>query len=273
MKKILVGTDLSLRSERARRRALAIAQAHGAELTLATVIDGELPAKMAGALEAEAQAELERVSAAGSSWPVQIRVGVGDPVEALLAIADEVKPDLLVLGMHRPRPVWDMFGGTTVERIVRATGYPVLLVARPVEEPYTRVLCGIDLSGACAAAARTAASLLPGADLFTFHSLHVPFRGMLVPDGNDAALEPYLADARARIDAWWAEQDLPAGLPRPEPAAASLREAFAEAMAVVKPGLIAVGAHARSKFVPTLLGSFTQELIRTPPADLLILRG
>ncbi|WP_236638013.1 universal stress protein [Mangrovicoccus ximenensis] len=49
--------------------------------------------------------------------------------------------------------------------------------------------------------------------------------------------------------------------------------AFLHARQASDPDLIAIGAHARANFAPTLLGSFTEELIRSAPADLLIVRG
>ncbi len=185
----------------------------------------------------------------------------------------ETKPDLVVLGVHRTRPVWDMFSGTTVERIVRATELPVLLVAGPVEGEYGKVLCGIDLSKSCAAAARWAAKLAPDAEFSTFHALHVPFKSWVAPSDSAAALAPFVAEARERVDAWWQQEVLPSQLPKPELQAEAIPTAFLEARTKIRPDLVAVGAHARAAFVPTLLGSFTEDLIRTSPSDVLILRG
>ncbi|MEO1688792.1 MAG: universal stress protein, partial [Pseudomonadota bacterium] len=47
MRRILVASDLSARSDRALARAAALAQAHGAALHVAHVTDDELPAALA----------------------------------------------------------------------------------------------------------------------------------------------------------------------------------------------------------------------------------
>ncbi|WP_172331709.1 universal stress protein [Mangrovicoccus sp. HB161399] len=271
MKTILVGTDLSLRSERARRRAEQLAAALGARLVVCTVVDAELPEQMSGPILAEARQELERHSVPGIE--TAIRVELGEPVETLSQVIEEESPDLVVMGVHRPRPLWDMVTGTTVERIVRAVTRPVLLVAGPVAGGYERVLCGIDLSDACAAAARWAAKLAPEAAFSSFHAVHVPFAGRIAPRGAPEALAPFLADARERIDAWWEDEVLPGRLPKPEPVAEAVPTAFLHARQATDPDLIAVGAHARAAFAPTLLGSFTEDLVRSVPADLLIVRG
>ncbi len=49
--------------------------------------------------------------------------------------------------------------------------------------------------------------------------------------------------------------------------------AFLHARQIHDPDLILVGAHAHASFAPTLLGSFTEGLVRSTPADLLIVRG
>ncbi|WP_172329334.1 universal stress protein [Mangrovicoccus sp. HB161399] len=273
MKTILAGSDLSPRSARARQRAQALAAAHGATLVLCCVIDADLPPALSARLLEDARRELERQGRDLPPCRTELRVERGAPAGTLLAAIAETGPDLVVLGTHRPRPVWDMVSGTTAERIVRATGRPVLLVSRPAGAPYRSVLCGIDLSKACAAAARWAAELAPEARFSSFHALQLPLRGRPAPDRDAAELAPFLEDARARIDHWWLEEALPRQLPRPEPRALPVEDALAEAMDAAAPDLVAVGAHARTAAVPGLLGSFARALVRSPPADLLILRG
>ncbi len=271
MKTILAGTDLSLRSGRALRRAELLAAAHGARLVICSVVDSDLPEQMSGPILEEARQQLKRQSAPGIE--TAIRVELGQPVETLGRMIAEEQPDLVVLGVHRPRPLWDMLSGTTVERIIRSTVRPVLLVAGPVEGGYARVLCGVDMSKACAAAARWAAKIAPEAAFSSFHALHVPFAGWTAPGGTAEAVAPFLADARERIDDWWEDEVLPAQMPKPEPVAEAVPTAFLHARQAADPDLIAVGAHARSSFAPTLLGSFTEDLIRAAPSDVLILRG
>ena len=83
MSNILVATDLSLRSERAVRRAFALARETGAALHLLSVVDDELPEAIAGRRRAETREELERFCAAlpdsaHCGWSVE--AALGDPV-------------------------------------------------------------------------------------------------------------------------------------------------------------------------------------------------
>ncbi|WP_171060962.1 universal stress protein [Poseidonocella sp. HB161398] len=273
MRKILACTDFSPRSEGALRRAQVLAAAKEARLVVASVIDSDFPTPVADAIADSARLELERHCATGPGGCPELHVETGAPVETLCRVIAEVAPDLVVLGTHRPRPLWDMVSGTTAERIIRATSLPVLLAAGPPEPAWRRVLCGLDLSPASAAAARWAAELAPEAELRAFHALPVPFRGWTAAGGAAELAAPFLSDARARLDLWWLEEVLPARLAKPAPVALPVTEAFAAELDAFRPDLVAIGAHARAAFVPGHLGSFTEALIRRPPCDLLILRG
>ncbi|WP_138469226.1 universal stress protein [Poseidonocella sp. HB161398] len=271
MKTILVGSDLSLRSDRARRRALRLARAHGAKLVVCCVIDSDLAEQMSGPLDEEARREIARQCGSDSGVPVEIVIGTGEPVSALATAIRRTAPDLVVLGVHRRHPLRDLLAGTTVERLLRATSCPVLLVAGAAEAEYSRVLCGIDMSGACAAAARWAARIAPEAAFSSVHAVHIPFRSWLLPSEAPAAVAPFLEEAAARLAEWREAEVVPRQLPQPEPRTVSLPEALRDACREVRPDLLAIGAHARRG--PGRIGSVTRRLVRRPPCDLLILRG
>jgi nucleotide-binding universal stress UspA family protein len=61
--------------------------------------------------------------------PHNARVSVrhGTPVHAITESACEWQPDLIVMARPRQRPL-DVILGTAAERVIRATGRPVLLV-------------------------------------------------------------------------------------------------------------------------------------------------
>ena len=58
MEQILVATDLSTRSDRAVDRAFALAEQHGAKLTLTHIVDSELPEEMIDGLREKALGRL-----------------------------------------------------------------------------------------------------------------------------------------------------------------------------------------------------------------------
>ena len=73
--------------------------------------------------------------------------------------ANRSEADLVVLGAHRKQLLGDIFTGTTIERVMRLGGRPVLMVNRDSGKPYGNVLAAVDLSDASAHALRTAHSL------------------------------------------------------------------------------------------------------------------
>lgn len=272
MQHILAATDLSIRSERALRRAFQIAAAESAKLTVLHVVDEDLPKAIADRMKTDAEDDLARLCASISEAPVEIRVQIGDAVQDIAAAAAAIDAELIVLGVHRPRPFWDMFTGTTLERVVRSTVRPVLLVVDSVDHPYSSILCGIDLSPASAAAVRMAIQVAPKAKVHSFHAVHIPFRGLVGPEPGSRALDPFIAEAQEDLDAWWQTAKLPEGIDKPVPDIASVTESFDRKKAEVAPDLLAIGAHGRPALSTTLLGSFTEEVLGTPPCDVLVVR-
>ncbi|MEO0682479.1 MAG: universal stress protein, partial [Pseudomonadota bacterium] len=165
MRRILVASDLSARSDRALARAAALAQTHGAALHVAHVTDDELPAALAHPQAEAARAHL--LHALGGAT-AELHAETGDPAEALPALAERLDVDLLVVGPHRGRGLADLVASTTVERIVRASLRPCLLAQAAPPAPYARALCGVDLSPAAAAALRAVRRLAPDAAIHAF---------------------------------------------------------------------------------------------------------
>ncbi|NIY81196.1 universal stress protein [Celeribacter sp. HF31] len=278
IKHILVASDLSSRSDRAVERAVQVARQHesqgGVKITVMHVIDDDLPQKLVTQMRQAAQDSLRAVlTSENAPEGAEIKVESGDPVSTLAARVEALDADLVILGVHRARPFWDMFAGTTMERLVRAVKRPVLLVRDPVAGPYRSILCGIDLSPACLAAGGAAMALAPEAKISTFHAVHIPYRGMIARDASEKQFAPFVRDARAQLDQWWDRAEVPEGLPKPEIRTASVQEAFTAELQSTEADLFALGAHGRMLLSPSLLGGFTEAQIRDPRCDLLIVRG
>lgn len=272
MKSILVATDLSERSERAVRRAFNLAETHGAALTVLSVVDSDLPDEIASQLKAATEGKLAQLCGAISSYDKTARVEIGDPLREIHRVADEIDADLVVLGVHRERPLGDMVAGTTMVRLVRASLRPVLLVTDPVDHPYRRAVCGLDLSPSCLAALWAVADIAPDADIDTVHAVHVPFRGFLAPGGTAAEHQPFVSEAERRITSWLSEVETPKRCNPPKIIAAARAQALGQVFRESGADLIAVGANGRSSLSPTYLGSFTEELLRLRPSDILVVR-
>lgn len=272
MKRILVTSDLSVRSDRALGRAIQLAKDHGAALSVLHVVDDDLPPSVVETLSEAARGVLSQTLEAAGAGDTQVEIRVGPVVETITTTAEELDAELLVMGVHKARAFWDMVSGTTMERAVRALTRPVLLVAQPANGPYASVLCGLDLSPASAAAARTAARLAPKARLTAFHAVHIPYRGLLGNDDTMHDVAPFLAEAETELAAWWRGADLPAGLERPTPTADDVGHAFEIARLKSGADLFALGAHGRPAFAPTRLGGFAEHLLRHPVCDVLVVR-
>ena len=87
MKRLLIATDLSPRSELALARALRLVRQHGAELRVCHVVDDALPAHLAEAQKVAAESILkERIQALASDATASISTAVvtGKPFAAIL---------------------------------------------------------------------------------------------------------------------------------------------------------------------------------------------
>lgn len=270
--KILVATDLSIRSERALRRAAQLAVQHDAELTALCVVDEDLPAKVANRVRDDMIDELALHCEGLDHGHAIQRVEIAEVVQGILRVLKETGADLLVLGIHRHRPLWDLVHGTTMERILRAVQVPVLLVKTVPHAPYARILAGIDMSEACALSINEAHELAPEAAISAFHAVHVPYRGLVAPHGSAQALAPFLDEAERAMQAWWEVTDLPEVCTMPRAESAGRTELLMQKLNEVSPDLLAIGAHGRSTFTPTMLGSFTEQILRDPPCDVLVVR-
>ena len=84
------------------------------------------------ARDAESEAELERlaadVRATGVDIEVRQLVRGNEPAEDLMAVAEEVDADLIVIGLRRRSPVGKLILGSNAQRILLDAPCPVLAV-------------------------------------------------------------------------------------------------------------------------------------------------
>jgi nucleotide-binding universal stress UspA family protein len=182
--RLLCATDLSSRSDRALRRAGVLARESGAELCLLSVVDDDQPVHLVESERREVAlllAEQSRSMQELQHLQPRLRVEAGDPFDVVIRIAEQEQADLVLMGEHRRRLLRDMFAGTTIERVMRRGRRPVLMVNRPAEQPYRRIVAAIDLSPASAETLRTAARLgfLGGGGFCVFHAFQHPGKGSL----------------------------------------------------------------------------------------------
>lgn len=279
--RLLCATDLSSRSDRALRRAAAIARERDAELILLAVVDDDQPPILVEKLQREVAgllAERSRAMHEFRDLAPQLRVEAGDAFDAIIRIAEVEAADLIVMGEHRRRLLRDIFAGTTVERVMRRGGRPVLMVNRPPERPYRNVVAAVDMSPASAGALRAAArlGLLASGGLTIFHAFQHAGKGNLVlADVPTPAVEAYVAataaEVRQQVETFVGGLDLGPGLRRPrivlEEGAPA--EVLRRAMDRLSPDLVVIGTRNAGALKRFVLGSVAEEALRTLECDVL----
>lgn len=163
---ILALTDFSIPAEHGLDRAAALAATHGARLRVLYACETP-PLQLA-----DPMARLEqraRQLARRHSVPVAVAAGAEPLLEGCLAEA--ACADLLVVHgrMHRPwhaPPWWPL-----LPRLLRRSPCPVLLVQRPPQGPYMRVLVAVDFSAVSRPLVRYAGDFGTGAELELFHAI------------------------------------------------------------------------------------------------------
>ena len=129
---ILLATDFSGRCDRARDRAIALAQFWNTNLivlhVLADTASGTAPdARLED--EARAQARL-RAEVKDAAITVMTRVATGNVAEAIIDAAAEWSAGIVVTAPSRREDLGDHIVGTTLERVLRRSPAPVLIVKR-----------------------------------------------------------------------------------------------------------------------------------------------
>ncbi|WP_417526126.1 universal stress protein [Marinovum sp.] len=266
IKKIMIASDLSERSDRALRRGLTLAAELDSEVTLVSVVDDAFPAHIAEDLLTKCRNHLASVATYGEGRSCDVQVEIGDPTQRLVEMVTDGRFDLVVVGRHRHRGLLDQWRPTTVERVVAHALTPVLLVVTPGEGPYQRVLAPVAFSRACRRSVDTAFEIAPDAEFHLFYAWMAPFEGLT--GGRHSDMARAVERETRNLSAAWSALGT-ADLPPVELVHGGVRNALDGQSRKWSPDLIAVGAHARSLSF-TGLGSFAAEMVRDPGVDLLI---
>jgi len=230
IRRVLCPIDFSDFSRRALDHAVAIAKWYKSTITVMHVRPILAPAAYApgsSALSSTALTPKERddllasmkrfaEAEAGSTVPIEFELYEGNTAGAILAKADEMHCDMLVMGTHGRSGFEHLVLGSVTEKVLRRAGCPVLSVPRlaadAVPAPpvlFRRIVCAIDFSECSMHALDYALSLAQeaNAQLLVVHVIEVP--PDLPPDvhetilGGPHSLREYIAaaeeDRRGRL--------------------------------------------------------------------------
>ncbi|GEO13661.1 universal stress protein [Microvirga aerophila] len=276
---ILAATDFSTRSQRALRRAGLLARDSGADLTLVHVVDDDQPSDLVALESREAGRILgEQTGAIPELCGLRSRALVveGDPFDGIVRAAASTGADLVVMGAHRKQLLRDILIGTTIERVIRTGPFPVLMVNREVDRPYRTAMAAIALSEPSVNAIRTSRvlGLLGGARLALVHAFQPLAKGQMFYAGlSQDTIDGHVADERLRatkeltaflevngLDDRGQSMHIEEGAPF---------EVISKAVEQLNPDILIIGTHGRSGIAKALLGSVTEEVLRSLDVDIL----
>ena len=279
MKRLLIATDLSPRSELALARALRLVRQHGAELRVCHVVDDALPAHLAEAQKVAAESILkERIQALASDATASISTAVvtGKPFAAILRETIDWSAELIVLGVHRGGAE-GMFRGSTAERIIREGHHPVLVVRRDADVDYQHAVVGVDFSLHSLWAARTGFRLAPQAEFHLVHSYVAPPAAFFANYVRGQARELHVLEMNRTV-----EEELTAFLARLGDRLPAHKRLVVEGSASevllhlagrLPADLLVAGTHGRTGVAHALLGSVAEDLLLQAHCDVLVAKA
>jgi len=198
---ILVATDFSAGGDAAVRRAVQLAVAHGASLSLLHAFDAQqLTSDPASKLRLRQRLTDGAASIlAQSGIAVDVQFGAGPPELAIAACARAQAVSLVVVGA-RADP--DLAGlGSTASKVARSPAHPVLIVRAGSSKPCARVLTAVDLREGSVHALAFALALFPAAHHRLVYALAPTLDGM-TPAGalGQAPQQQVLESMHARAE-------------------------------------------------------------------------
>jgi nucleotide-binding universal stress UspA family protein len=275
-RRLLCAADLTTRSDAALLRTAFLARTMDAEVMLVHAVDDSQSGRVLRMKVNRAKVRLmthaERVMPHADAESV---VRLGKPLQVITSVAREWEPDLIVMAAPRRRS-FDQLLGTTAERLTVAARRPVLLVSRPAQASYGRVVFASDLSTTSAYAARAAADLgvLENSSTWAVHAFDPTYPGLIAADERtERLIEEHKRRWRHEVRRELLHQLERAGIDRDRvqlsAQAAEPVEAIERVIERVRPDLLLIGVSRWLTLKRMLIGSVSHQLLRTISCDIL----
>jgi|TARA_B110000037_G_scaffold55182_1_gene67546 nucleotide-binding universal stress UspA family protein len=288
LNKILVGVDFSEASKAALIEADYIALWEGGELHVVHVIaidEADSILKMAAPGEEVFEGMLEKLKtfteeATNLCEKRVYHVCFGNPFEQMMALLETTSSNLLVVGSHGGSDKSNHVGAIA-SKCARRSEVPVLLVRRPHDVGYKKLVVCVNFSGALKAAVEYAAEIACNENA-KLHILHVwcdPWGAYAFPvEGlNYFMIERQLEEAKTAAQK--KIKKMRAALMH-EYFAANISTSVVEAPSVIKGiidfinenkdmDLVVVGNRGQSKLSEFFIGTTTERLIQKSPCSVL----
>jgi len=141
IKQILYATDFSSYSNQAYFHAVALAQSHGATLTILYVYSpshGTPEVQVQGENRQYWRDQLQQIRPVDPKIPVRHVFLEGDPATEIVRIATESGMDLIVMGTHGRSGLERLLMGSVAEKVMRDAPCSVLVVKLPKPQATAR---------------------------------------------------------------------------------------------------------------------------------------
>ncbi len=286
MKNIMLAIDIASETDRAFDRAVKLALSQTTTLHILHVCPPSSLSSEANKENSSSQSVKDRLNSYLASnkelTSVEHTITVKEsrePFAEIIKLADEVKAELIVMGMHGKSKFRDKFIGTTIEKVIRNGKTPVLMVKdKPIGE-YKNLLVGTDFSAGSRQALFFALNLAPKAILNLAHLFFIPdtyigdkiaqYAGDVIETNEKAKLEKFVNDCSADLKKNAnGEPDVHYRFIQGEAYPGLLREALE-----VDAELIAIGAHSKPSKMPYKLGGTAHDILTKPPCDVLVVNS
>ncbi|HNO64450.1 MAG TPA: universal stress protein, partial [Thauera aminoaromatica] len=190
---LVAPTDLSALARHAVVRACLLAAELGARVSLQHVVNSGaldtlrqlldtdsvgLQEKLLEEVRGEVEALAAEMHKRHGVTP-ELHLAVGGVLGEIVAHAEAIDADLLVMGARGAGFMRELLIGSTTERVLRKSVRPMLVVKQIAHEPYRRVLVPVDFSARALEALEFARRVAPQAEFVLLHAFEVPFEGKL----------------------------------------------------------------------------------------------
>lgn len=276
-RRVLLATDLGPDGDRALERALQICEAWNARLLILHVREQESEEPLEGPRgwlrEADPMGEIRRqlrLELGDAADQVDIMLTAGDTAHEIDATAQETGCDLIVMGAARRTPYSLLELGKTLDRVLRRTSVPILVVRRRTGGAYKQAVFATDLSEASRASHAEAVELFPEPVYSYFHAFDAPMSGLV--DNREA----FTADAQRAAEASLQKfaLDLPvhreAGTPGLVVKHGAAARALCEYASTIKADLTVMTASGRGAIAEVFLGSVVKDALECLVSDVLL---
>ena len=279
MQRIMLATDFSERSDRALRRAVILAHAHGARIELVHVADDDRPRSVVEQDTKQARqllSELARSLETLDGISCDTKVILADPFAGIAQAVEDASPDLLVIGPHRRNILRDAFVGTTAERAIRAVTCPVLMVNGTPVGIYRHVLLTTDLSDNSRLALQLFETLKIGREgslsvlsVFNAPALQLAMSGTLPTTSKEDYLKSLRGEAKRELAAFIVKLGGTTGEQIVRFDETTIAQEILRAAKDLKSDLIVLSTQGKGAVSRMLLGSVTEQVLRWSPVDVL----